>query len=436
MSFSRHLPAYRSNIWFAVLRAAMLAAAAVVFLRPAGVSAQSPPKTQIKFATLAPDGSTWMKVMRAIDVQVRAETGNRLGFKFYPGGVQGDEKDVLRKIRNGQIHGGGFTGNGLGAVAPEYRVMELPFMFKNVEEVDYARGELEAYIVDTFKQKGFVFLGWGDVGFVYLYSNSPIASPDDLRRAKMWTWSGDLLAEIFFKAFNVSPIPLALPDVLTSLQMGVIDAVYSSPLACVAVQWFTRVKYVTDVPITYGFGGLLVSEKGLKDVSPADLETLKRICREQTSILVEKTRRENAEAEKAILAEGVKLLEVPADAETEFFSTARAAWKEGVGRLYPADLLELVVRVDPSRPAVMRVLDGDERGHRMVNVLGPYRSLQGSERKESAGAVEGVWIQANNTPTFHPAGTVSNFATILVSNSWGTNKITLAITGRIKVTEL
>ncbi len=309
-----------------------------------GALAQDKPKTQIKFATLAPEGSTWMKVMHAIDDEVRAETGNRVAFKFYPGGVQGDEKDVLRKVRNGQLHGGGFSGYGLGAIASEFRVIEIPFMFRNFDEVDHVREQFESYIVDIFKQKGFVFLGWGDVGFVYLFSNSPITSPDELRRAKVWTWSGDPLAEIFFKAFNVSPIPLALPDVLTSLQMGVIDAVYSPPLACVALQWFTRVKYMTNVPISYGYGALLVSEESLRGIDPADLEVLKRICSAQSKILVERTRRENLDAIAAIKKEGVQILDPPAGVEKEFFATGRNAWKDGVGRLYPEDLLDRVTQ--------------------------------------------------------------------------------------------
>ena len=355
MSFSRKRPTGRRSLF--AIGAVVTAAALAVLFAPLAASAETAPKTQIKFATLAPDGSTWMKVMRAIDEEVRAETGNRVGFKFYPGGVQGDEKDVLRKIRNGQLHGGGFTGYGLGSVASEFRVIELPFMFKNLDEVDYVRSDLDSFIADAFKQKGFVFLGWGDVGFVYLFSNSPITTPEELRRAKMWTWSGDQLAEIFFKAFNVSPIPLALPDVLTSLQMGVVDAVYSPPLPCVALQWFTRVKYMTDVPISYGFGALLVSEKALQGVDPADLDTLERVCRAQTKILVERTRRENIEAEKSIKGEGVKLLEVPDSVDAEFFATGRDAWKNGVGRLYPEELLERVTkliddyRANPKRTA-------------------------------------------------------------------------------------
>ncbi|MBP2681102.1 MAG: TRAP-type C4-dicarboxylate transport system, substrate-binding protein [Candidatus Krumholzibacteriota bacterium] len=321
---------------------AALIAACVTLALPQQAPAETKPKTHIKFATLAPDGSTWMKVMHSIDEEVRAATQNRIGFKFYPGAVQGDEKDVLRKIRNGQVHGGGFTGYGLGAIASEYRVIELPFMFKSVEEIDYVRGELDPFIYDTFKKKGFVFLGWADVGFVYLFSNTPITTPDELKQAKMWTWSGDVLAEIFFKAFNVSPIPLALPDVLTSLQMGVIDAAYSSPLACVALQWFTRVKYMTDVPITYGFGAMLVSEEALRGVDPADVETLKQICRKHSKLLVDKTRQENAEAIEAMKKEGVKVLEVKDEIEKDFFTTGRAAWRDGVGRLYPDELLQRV----------------------------------------------------------------------------------------------
>ncbi|UCH83415.1 MAG: TRAP transporter substrate-binding protein DctP [Candidatus Latescibacterota bacterium] len=345
MSCSRHTLRHAGTRILLIAVVAVAAAGLVFHVHHVEAKKKPKPKTLIKFATLAPEGSTWMKVMRTLDDEVREKTENRVGFKFYPGGVQGDEKDVLRKIRNGQIHGGGFTGYGLGAIASEFRVIELPFMFKNLDEVDHARSELDSYIRGVFEDKGYAFLGWGDVGFVYLFSNSPITNPDELRRAKMWTWSGDLLAEIFFKAFNVSPIPLALPDVLTSLQMGVVDAVYSPPLACVALQWFTRVKYMSDVPITYGFGAMLVSQKMLKKVDPADLAVLKEVVEKHSRELVDKTRVQNLEAVEAIKDEGVQILAIDDAVEDEFFTTGRAAWNDGVGRLYPADLLDRVTSV-------------------------------------------------------------------------------------------
>ncbi|MEJ2722736.1 MAG: TRAP transporter substrate-binding protein DctP [bacterium] len=338
MSFSRHLLFKRHLATLLI----PIGAAAVLLCQIQPAVGKSKPKTLIKFATLAPEGSTWMKVMHALDDEVRAKTDGRVGFKFYPGGVQGDEKEVLRKIRNGQLHGGGFTGFGLGAIASEFRVIELPFMFKDLHEVDYVRGKMDPYYHDLFREKGYDFLGWGDVGFVYLYSKNPITDIDQLRHAKMWTWSGDLLAQMFFKAFQISPIPLALPDVLTSLQMGVIDAVYSSPLACVALQWFTRVKYMTDVPITYGFGAMLVTTKILEKVEPADLAALREAADKYSQELIDKTRAQNAEAITAMENEGIEVLKVEPKVEDEFFTTGRAAWADGIGELYSKELLDRV----------------------------------------------------------------------------------------------
>ncbi len=315
---------------------------AVVTALTAPTRAARKADVMIKFATLAPDGSTWMKVLRNLDKELRTRTENRVGFKFYPGGVQGDELDVLRKMRNGQLHAGGFSGFGLGAVASEFRAIEVPFMYRNLDEVDHVRDEMAPYYKELFEKKGYLLLGWADVGFVYLYSNTPIHSPAELRRAKVWTWSGDKLAELFFKAFDVSPIPLALPDVLTSLQMGVVDAVYAPPPACIALQWFTRVKYMTDVPITYGFGALLVSKKAIRKVSPEDLAVLEELSAHYSNILVEKTRAQNIEAIASIRKEGVELLTVDAATQNIFFTTGRTAWDDGVDTLYPKELLERV----------------------------------------------------------------------------------------------
>jgi TRAP-type C4-dicarboxylate transport system substrate-binding protein len=321
---------------------------------------QPKPKVLIKFATLAPDGSSWMKSMRQLDTDVREATENRLGFKFYPGGVQGDEKDVLRKMRNGQIHGGGFTGYGLGGIASDVRVLELPFMFENHDELDFVRGELDSLLTQTFAEKQMVLLGWADVGFINLFSNAPITSPGDLQNFKLWIWSGDRLAELFFKAFRVSPIPLAVPDVLTSLQMGVIDAVYSSPLACVAVQWFTRVAYMTDMPITHSIGAILVSEQALRGVSRTDVDTLLRLSRRHMRDLNEKTRVQNREAVDVMKNEGIEVVHVDDATRKLFFEIGREAWAEGVDTIYSKDILDRVT-------ALLRAYRSGERRNAGAN---------------------------------------------------------------------
>jgi len=299
-------------------------------------------KFQIKFATLAPEGSTWMKAMHELDDQVRARTDNRLGFKFYPGGVQGDEKDVLRKIRNGQLHGGGFTGFGLGVVASDVRVLEMPFMFQSLAELDFVRGHINDQLDHVFDQGGYLNLGWVDVGFVYIFSKDPISTPEDLSAARMWIWAGDPLAELFFKAFGISPIPLAAPDVLTSLQTGVINSAYSSTLGCIALQWFTRISYMTDVPITHGLGAALISKKALRKVTPEDLAVLQEVAAPILRELTERTRVQNQEAVAEMKLEGVQIVEVRENVSRQFFATGREAWDDGVGKIYSAELLAQV----------------------------------------------------------------------------------------------
>ena len=316
----------------------------LLLLMPSHASAakKPKPKVHIKFATLAPEGSSWMKAMRGLDKELREKTDNRVGFKFYTGGVQGDEKDVLRKMRNGQLHAGGFTGFGLGSIAPHVRVLELPFLFENHDEIDHVRKEMDSLFSGFFEEKGFISLGWADVGFIYVFSNSPIHSPADLQTVKMWIWSGDPLAELFFKAFEISPIPLSAPDVLTSLQTGIVNAVYSSPLACVALQWFTRVKYMTSVPITHGIGAVLISEKALRKVSEADVQLLKELSVEYMGALNEKTRAQNTEAIASMKKEGVEILAIDEQIRKEFFTTGKSAWADGVGELYSQELLDQV----------------------------------------------------------------------------------------------
>jgi TRAP-type C4-dicarboxylate transport system substrate-binding protein len=176
-------------------------------------------------------------------------------------------------------------------------------------------------------------------------STNPIQTPDDMSNAKMWVWSGDPLAELFFHAFDISPIPLAAPDVLTSLQTGIIDTIYSSPLACVALQWFTRVDYMTDVPLTHGIGAVLVSKKALRKVAPADVAILREVAAPHLRELTLKTREQNTEAIGEMKKEGVEIVQVDDATRSDFYTRGRGAWKDGVGELYSQELLDRVTSI-------------------------------------------------------------------------------------------
>ncbi len=324
--------------------AVLLMIAALAHAQAPGASPRRPkPQHEIKLATLAPDGSTWMNIMHELDAAVRRETENRVGFKFYPGGVQGDELVVLKKIRTGQLHGGGFTGLGLGEIASELRVLELPFLFQDPAEVDQVHEKLDPTFEKILGDKGYVLLGWAEVGFIYLFTDRPVAGPEDLKQVKMWLWEGDRLAADFFSAYGISPIPLAVTDVLTALETGLINGVYASPLACIALQWFTRVSHMTDARLTHGIGAVVVDRRTWDPIPAADQATVRRLAAAHFRQLVERTRKENEESIAVMQKRGITIVTPDAARVAEFSTIGRQVWRAEVGKLYPQSLLDQVI---------------------------------------------------------------------------------------------
>ncbi len=262
----------------------------------------------IKFATLAPDGSAWMKVMRAFVQDVKKETQGEVLFKIYAGGVQGDEKNVLRKIRINQLQGAGFTGVGMGTILPEVRILDTPYLFHNKQEVDYIINRFNDYFAAHFEKKGFVLIGWAEVGNVYIFTNAKIKTLDDFKHLRIWMWEGDPVAEVTFKEFEVNPIPLSVTDVLTSLQTGLINTVYTSPLACIVLQWFTKLKYVSDIPLTNSMGAVLISKRAFDKIKPEYQQIVKQKGYEYFRKLTEISRKDNATSLQKMKAQGMQTL--------------------------------------------------------------------------------------------------------------------------------
>ncbi|MFA6003883.1 MAG: TRAP transporter substrate-binding protein DctP, partial [Elusimicrobiota bacterium] len=157
----------------------------------------------IKLATLAPEGSSWIKALAGLNAELQKKTDDRVRFKIYSGGVQGDELDVVKKIRIGQLHAGGFTGVGLGQIAPEARIFDAPWLFRDNAEVDYIYGAFAKELDSAFDKADYVLLGWVELGWVYVFSKNPISLPEDMRSAKMWVWEGDPIAQAAYKALGV-----------------------------------------------------------------------------------------------------------------------------------------------------------------------------------------------------------------------------------------
>jgi TRAP-type C4-dicarboxylate transport system substrate-binding protein len=263
----------------------------------------------LKFATLAPAGTTWVQMLHEWANEVRRESHGRLVFKIYPGAVQGDEPEVLKKIRFGQLQGGAFTGYGIGQIYSPTRVLELPFLFNSIEEIDYVRQRFMPEIEQGYRDNGYELLGWMEVGFVYFFSKAPIQRLDDLKQRRIWNWQGDPLGKAFFDASGLSPVPLSIIDVYTSLSTGLIDTVYAPPLGAIAMQWFTKTRYITNVPMANGIGSLVVSRRFFQNL-PQDLQKiLKRTGAVIGEKLVTATRKDNIESLETLQRRGMQIVE-------------------------------------------------------------------------------------------------------------------------------
>lgn len=264
----------------------------------------------LKFATLLPTGTSWTKTLDNWIKDVEQKSHGRLKFKMYPGGVMGDEPDVLRKIRKGQLHGGLFSGYGIGRIYSPARILELPFLFKNTDESDYVRNRLMPDIETGFREKGFELLGWPEVGFIHFFSKHKIQSIKDMRNSRIWLWQGDPLGEALFEAADIKPVPLSIIDVYPQLSAkhGSIDTVYMSTFGAIALQWYAKVKYASHISVTNAIGAIVVSNQFYNKL-PEDLQQLLKTSGIKASdIIREQTRQENIKSKQLLIDNGVEFV--------------------------------------------------------------------------------------------------------------------------------
>ncbi len=303
------------KIWQAFLLSFLLLLT-VLLWPPAGEAAT--PEFEIKLATLAPENSSLMQIFHEMNAELLKETSGKVGFKIYSGFVLGDEEDVLRKLRVGMVHAATFTGPALTNINPGMRVLQIPFLINNYQEVDYVMGRIDGDLKRGFSDRGLEILGWSELGFLYYMSTTPVANLGDVKGKKVWARSNAPMLDVIMQKAGVSPVAINAPDVLIALQTNLVQVVYNSPYYALVTQWNTQIKYITDMPISY-IGGALVMDKKIFTRMPAPMqEKMKTVCGKHMRRLTERTRKDNADALEIILKRGVKKI-VPAAREVEAF---------------------------------------------------------------------------------------------------------------------
>lgn len=279
---------------------------------------------QIKIATLAPENSQWMSEFRSGAKEIRERTDDRVQLKFYSGGVQGNESKVLRKIQIGQLQGGTFAPTDFQKRFPDLNIYGLPFVFRSEDEVDYVRSFMDAKLEAGFDKLGFRTFGFASGGFAIVMSNTPVRGYDDLKGKKVWLPEGDLISYEAMKALQLSPVALPMTDVLTGLQTGLIDIVAIPPVVALALQWHTKVKYVTQLPVLYAMGFMAISEKALARIPDSDQAVIDEVLSRIYASVDEGSVADSNNAIDALLNVGLQNIE-PHEGE---FEKIRAIMRE------------------------------------------------------------------------------------------------------------
>ena len=259
-----------------------------------------------KVASLSPDGSFWMKTMREAGKEVEAATDSRVKFKWYPGGVMGDDKAVLRKMRVGQLQGAALPMGELLSFYPDSQAYGIPFLFNSYEEVDYVRSQLDDSLITGFAEGGMEVLGIAEGGFGYFLTAEPVRVPADLQQQKVWVPQNDVVSARLAQSIGVTPIPLTLPDVLPGLQTGLVNTVAVSPMGAIVLQWHTRVAHITDIPLMYFCGVISLTGKSFNKLSADDQAVVKGIFGKAFKLIDERNRMDNMKAFEALTNQGVE----------------------------------------------------------------------------------------------------------------------------------
>ncbi|MGB5367546.1 MAG: TRAP transporter substrate-binding protein DctP [Polyangiales bacterium] len=297
----------------------------------------------LRIATLAPAGSSWMKVVNAWNKTLQEKTKGRLKIRVYPGGSQGDERDFVRKMRVGQLDAGIMTMTGMSMIVPAMIVLVLPGFLDTYEELDRVRAKMAPQFEAMFEKEGFKLVGWGDAGLNRLFAAKPFRRPSDLKALRPWVWKDELVFVELYDVIGANAVRLGVPEVYPALQTRMVDMVSSSALTAVALQWHTRVKYMTGWNSAIIAGGTLM-RKDKYDALPPDLkEVFDSTAARAHDLLNRSIRNDDRKAYEVIVKKGIQVID-PGDAKAEWDAAYAKVRENFTGRLFPKSLLDAVAK--------------------------------------------------------------------------------------------
>jgi len=318
---------------------------ALMLALPGGKVATAAETQFLRVATLAPRDSDLAKAFLKLDKSLRAATKNAWGVRLYPGGVAGDESDVIKKIKIGQMDASLITSVGLSQIVRETTILTLPGVIKNYAQLEAVQAAMSKEWEASFEKAGYKLLGWGETGQLRWFAKSPLTRPTSVKAMRPWVWPASHSQKETLAAAGATGVPLGVPEVYGALSTGMIDMVISTCVAMVSLQWHANLKYMTKNTTGVLVGALLMGGEKWKSMpaevqQQVDSEVTKNRSGDKADI-----RAADERSYQAMLKRGYTANEWTGDALTEYNTISETVQKRLIGRMYSAETLDRVKKI-------------------------------------------------------------------------------------------
>jgi len=322
------------------LPAAFVTAAAIVLLAAVPFASRANAQITVKMATMVPEGSSWHLILKEAADKWKKVSNGRVSLTIYAGGVAGDDTDVVRKMRLGTLHAGVLTSVGVAEIDQSVYALSVPMMFASYEEVYAVLEKMRPRLESSMEKQGFMVLNWVDGGWIRYFTQKPVATPDDLKKLKLFSWAGDADTIDLMKAAGFNPVPLPATEIATALQTGLVNAVPTSPQVAVLTQYYNYAKNMTDLDWEMLLGATLI-DKRMWDRIPADLRApLLAVMQEAGKKLQTEIRQGGQRDIEAMKKRGLNVVQVDAKAREAWLKVAESVYPRIRGKIVPADAFD------------------------------------------------------------------------------------------------
>lgn len=309
------------------------------------VATASAQTTVIRLGTLVPKGSRWHEILLTMGEEWKKASNGKIELKIYPGGEQGDEPEMVDKVRIKKLQAVALSGAGLTGIDAGVAALQIPMMLNSYEELDYVRDKISPRLEKDLAARGFIVLNWGDAGWVHFFTKQPAVSPDDIRKMKLCVLQGDNSTMRLYQLNGFHPVALAATDILPGLQTGLIDAIQSPPLVALGNQWFGGAKNMLDVKFTTLVGATLI-QKEVWDKIPADVQKKMLESAHVAGVgLREEIRKSEAQSVPLMQQFGLNVVHADEKAVAQWRALCESVYSKLRGQYIPADLFDEVKRL-------------------------------------------------------------------------------------------